>query len=385
MKKNPKQQIAGAIRALYDNIFKLVPLRNAIFFESIPDLSDNTKAVFDEMIRRGLNERCKLFYMVSDASIIASQPKVKNVYYVQHRLKDLFYQFYLRTAKCLICCNEFFPKYRDDQTIFYLSHGSPIKSVRNYYNAPRWIDYHLAASAAMVPHCAYELNAPEDRFFSLGFPRNDILTSACRDLKPLFPDADFDKVIVWYPTYRQTKYGMSVGGSSLPVIHDEINAAALNETAKANRVLLVLKPHFVQDVSYVKDLGLSNIMFIDDRFFAQNHISSYEFVGSCDAMITDYSSIYYDYTLCDKPVALVWEDVEEYKKSPGFSPGIDPYLDGGEKVYDLPQLQDFVCRVAQGEDPLRDIRRTVRDQVNHAADGKNACRVVDFIIEKANL
>ncbi len=269
---------------------------------------------------------------------------------------------------------------------FYLSHGSPIKSVRSYYYAPDGIDHFLAASAAMAPHCSYEFNVPEDRFFSLGFPRNDILTTACRDLKPLFPEADFDKVIVWYPTFRQHRNGqVTAGGNALPIIHDEINAAALNETAKANRVLLVLKPHFAQDVSYVKDLGLSNIKFIDDSFFVKNDISSYEFVGSCDAMITDYSSIYYDYTLCDKPVALVWEDVAEYKKSPGFSPGIEPYLEGGEKVYDLPQMRDFVCRVAQGEDLLRDIRRTIRDQVNYAADGESTRRVVDYIIEKANL
>lgn len=31
MKKNPKQQIAGAINALYDNVFKLAPSRMRFF------------------------------------------------------------------------------------------------------------------------------------------------------------------------------------------------------------------------------------------------------------------------------------------------------------------------------------------------------------------
>ena len=36
-----------------------MPLRNTIMFESVPNLSDNTKAVFDEMIRRNLNKKYK--------------------------------------------------------------------------------------------------------------------------------------------------------------------------------------------------------------------------------------------------------------------------------------------------------------------------------------
>ena len=68
---------------------------------------------------------------------------------------------------------------------------------------------------------------------------------------------------------------------------------------------------FRQDISYIQKYALSNICFIDDAFFRRNNITSYEFVGSCDALITDYSSIYFDYLLCGKPAAVIWEDIEE--------------------------------------------------------------------------
>ena len=146
-----------------------------------------------------------------------------------------------------------------------------------------------------------------------------------------------------------------------------------------------MKPHFAQDISYITNLNLSNILFINDAFFTKNQISSYEFVGNCDALITDYSSIYYDFMLCDKPIALVWEDIEEYKQNPGFAIGVEKYLDGGEQVYSLDELNLFVKHVAEGKDVLKEQRNAICAMTNHSTDGKNSARVVDFIIEKAKL
>jgi CDP-glycerol glycerophosphotransferase (TagB/SpsB family) len=150
-------------------------------------------------------------------------------------------------------------------------------------------------------------------------------------------------------------------------------------------VLLVLKPHFAQDVSEIKDLKLSNIRFIDDAFFRLHGITSYEFVAGCDAMITDYSSIYYDYLLCDRPVGLVWEDLEEYRAKPGFAVDIEEYCAGGVKIYDLADFKEFLQQVALDQDVCQQARRRLRDMTNYSTDGQNAQRVTDFIIEKANL
>ncbi len=150
-------------------------------------------------------------------------------------------------------------------------------------------------------------------------------------------------------------------------------------------MLVVLKPHFAQDVSAIKALDLSNIIFISDDFFLQNDITSYRFVGSCDALLTDYSSIYFDYTLCDKPIGLIWEDYEEYAKNPGFAVDMDAAMKGGVKIYTLEELENFVQDVATGVDRLKQERREVRDLYNYSTDGKNSERVVDFLIEKAKL
>ena len=150
-------------------------------------------------------------------------------------------------------------------------------------------------------------------------------------------------------------------------------------------MLLVLKPHYGQDISRIKEVNLSNIRFIDEEFFEKNGISSYEFVASCDAMITDYSSIYFDYTLCDRPIAAVWEDLEEYKQKPGLIDNYEFYMSGAEKLYNIDDLIGFVQRIGDDIDLLVSERRKIRDISNYSTDGKNASRVVDFIVDKAKL
>ena len=237
----------------------------------------------------------------------------------------------------------------------------------------------------MIDLMSYALSFDKSKAVPLGYPRNDALTGKKFNLKELF-STECEKVIVWYPTFRQHKAGFSTAANhALPIIHNEEFALSLNECAKRNGVLIVLKPHFAQDLSYIKRLSMSNIKFIDDSFFEKNNISSYEFVGSTDALISDYSSIYYDYTLCDKPIAVIWEDIEEYKKNPGLIDDYEKYLAGAEKIYTLDELLGFVERVSSGIDLNREQREQIKNLVNISDDGKNTCRVVDFIIEKAKL
>lgn len=370
------------MKKIIKKIISVLPIFKIILFESVPDLSDNTKAVFDEFIKRGFNKKYKCVWVVNRIS--PELPEIENVTYI--KAESLKLRFYRIFAKCFICCNGWLTTFRKGQTSFYLSHGTTIKKLKGYYEMPENIDYCLSAAEGVNFLCENEFGAKKEKVFSLGFPRNDILTNADRDLKPLFKEVDFEKTIVWYPTYRQHKNGNTAStGSSLPIIHDSEKAALLNEAAKENKVLIVLKPHFAQDVSYIKDMELSNIKFIDDSFFVKNKITSYEFVGSCDGLITDYSSIYYDYTLCDKPIALVFEDYEEYKSSIGFADGVEEFLEGGQKVYSLCELREFVCDIANGNDKLAKERREICEKVNHSKDGKNSERVVDFIIKKAGL
>ena len=374
MKKLLKWLLAAVLRPLHR--------KPVILFESTPDFADNTYPVYEELCRRGLNQKYNLVWDCGGNVAPAGMTCVFPHKGMKEKLKKLYY---MAGAKCMISCNRFILPMHKGQIAFYLTHGTPLKSVRGYYTIPEEITYCFAASKGVEQVTGYEFNVRPEKMVSLGFPRNDVFAGKSVDVKAML-GTDCDKVLVWYPTFRQHNNGRKAGsGKALPVIHDGQAAIRLNEVAKQQKVLLVLKPHFAQDVSAVKDLQLSNIRFIDDRFFEENGTTSYGFVAGCDGLITDYSSIYFDYLLADKPMGLVWEDMEDYRKNPGFA--MDPHEScaGGRKIYTLADFEAFICEVAENCDPCASERRQLCEKYNYSTDGKNTQRVTDFIVEKSKL
>ena len=352
-------------------------LKKAIVFESVPDLADNTKAVFDECVKRGLNKRYKLIWFIYNGDKTYS--KIKNVMYVAPR--SLEGQYYGKLAKVKICCNRFLTKETDGQYCFYLSHGTAIKDVSGFYTVPDGIDYVLVASENVVDLQSNVFRFPKNKAVALGFPRNDHLNGKNVNIAGML-NTRCEKIIVWYPTYRQQKNGNRTGSKhALPIIHNSEQAKKLNECAAKEKVLLVIKPHFAQDIRYIQDMKLSNICFISDAFFEEKKMSSYEFVGACDALITDYSSVYFDYTLCNRPIAAVWEDIEEYKEKPGLVENYEFLMKGAEKMYDLDDMCGFIQRVSDGIDLLKTEREEIRDYANISPDAHNSERVADFIVK----
>ena len=83
--------------------FFFIPIRNIILFESAPDYSDNTRAVFDEMLHRGLNKKYKFVWLAKTPCPF----KEKNVISILQ--SDKFKRrYYYNVAKLIICCNSIF-------------------------------------------------------------------------------------------------------------------------------------------------------------------------------------------------------------------------------------------------------------------------------------
>lgn len=364
-------------------ILNHLPTKNVILFESIPDLSDNTKPVFDEMIKRGINKKHKMIWMCYDP-IDHPYPKTKNVRYfstAKHRIQTVYL---LHTARWIVCCNRFLGVKRKGQTIFYFCHGSPIKDTSDYYLMPDKIKYIFTQGAIFTEAVAQCFRRSVNGIYPFGFPRNDAFLETPIDLNQYF--GPHKKYIVWYPTVRQFKGGIITGSSfALPIIHDLQNVVELNECAKEKDVLIILKPHFAQSMDRIKEMKLSNLIFINDDFFKEHAVSSYRFVASTDALLTDYSSIYYDYLLCDKPIGLIWEDIDEYAVNPGLVPNYKEWCEGGEKIFNISELKQFVERVADGIDLKKQQRNILNDKVNVSSQKDVTKNVTDFILREGEI
>lgn len=358
-------------------VVRMLPLHKLILLESAPDMSDNTKAVYDEMIRRRLNKQYRLIWITYE---MATRKIGKHVYCVS--AKNRLIIAYLRcTAIASICCNRWIGKVRDEQKAFYLMHGSPIKSVRSYYRIPNSIDYVLTASDLLNETVSYELGCPVEKCVAFGFPRNDVLVSRQIDLADHF--GHHAKYVVWYPTVRQFKSGRETGSKhAIPLLHNEEIATRVNQYAMEHDILLILKPHFAQNITYIQKLGLSHIEIIDDQFFVNHNISSYEMIGAADALVSDYSSVILDYMLCDKPIGMILEDYEEYRQNPGLVADFDKYRSVCEQIRDEEDFRLFLMHVGMNKDIYSVQRNVICDEVNYARDGGATRRVVDFIMEK---
>lgn len=360
------------------DLHKKEKLKNVIVFESKPDLSDNTRAVYDEMIRRGLNQKYQLVWLLFESDV-RQKAYDRNTYFLPSW--DARAKYFEKVAKAKIFCNAFLKKETKEQVSIYLSHGTGIKDVRHSYRLPDWVDYCIAAAPGVEEALAEGLCFERAKTLGLGYPRNDALLKKQCPVKALL-GTDCSKVVVWYPTFRQhacVKY--TTIRNPIPLLDDLECAQKLNDAAVQADTLIVIKPHFAQDTQYIKEMNLSNIRFIDDSFFAQNNIRSYDFVGVSDGLITDYSSIYFDYTLCDKPIAAIWSDIEEYKKKPGLTANYETLCKGMEKIYTLDELTAFIRRIGDGVDLLQKERREIRDYANYSVEPTNADRVVDFIMK----
>jgi len=371
-------------------LYSLIPLKNIILLESRPVYTDNTKAVFDEMIKQGLNSKYKFYWFYYPEDKYLPDISIKNVYLINSHPSSYIEKirnFYLRrSAKCMLAANRnlAFKKFRNDQIYIYLNHGTAIKTTKDSMIVGEYADKVLMLSDMLEEYDCINMKTKHKQSLVLGFPRNDILTNTRIDLHKYFKQ-NYKKLIYWLPTYRQNDGdGAKHSSISMPIIHDKKRALEVNQIANENNVLIVVKPHYAQDMSYVKELNLSNLIFINDSFFNENNISSYEFLASTDALISDYSSVYYDYLLVDKPIGICHEDIDEYKTSEGLIDIYDDIIQGGEIINTDKDMFKFIKNVSLNKDNLKAKRNTIKNSIHKDTTNNSSVKVVDYILELLN-
>ena len=365
---------------------RVIGLQNLIILEAEPTARENTQAVYREMLRRGWNKRYRIALVTLDPDNLQSWHAehvmiLKRVQYDDSQIAKMYMRWISDRACMIIDENRQIERKNPKAIHVYLTHGSPIKCTSGFYFCKPDTDYSLCQSEFFRPKQSYEMKIPENKLVLKGIPRNDLLINSTLSLSSIFGDS-FQKVIVWYPTYRQHRSSSIIPGteiSGLPIVHDENAAKQINEIAAKYGVLLVVKPHPAQDLSRIKALRLDHLMVITDDFFVSHGISSYAFLGKADALITDYSSVIYDYLLTGKPVALAQEDYEEYEKKVGFAIDMNLLRDCCVTLETADDFDSFFRDLIEGNDPLREKRDKLMHLTNHYTDGNSAARVVDWL------
>ncbi|MEN6292486.1 MAG: CDP-glycerol glycerophosphotransferase family protein [Methanobacterium sp.] len=119
----------------------------------------------------------------------------------------------------------------------------------------------------------------------------------------------------------------------------------------------------------------TNIKKVTDEDIPVTH-TLYNLLGESDALITDYSSVYIDYLLLDKPIGFMYDDLEEYRKARGFI--FEPITDymPGMKMSNLDQLIIFINNICVGIDNYKNDRNKVNLMFNKFMDDQSSFRFI---------
>ncbi|MBS9775349.1 CDP-glycerol glycerophosphotransferase family protein [Candidatus Gracilibacteria bacterium] len=142
-----------------------------------------------------------------------------------------------------------------------------------------------------------------EKYKITGLPRNDIFFRNDLEIFNIKENLHFDnykKIFLYVPTWRQDSYEIKPFSKNFIEI--------LNSSCEENNFLFVIKSHQNSDSILYKNY--SNIIDI-----SKGNLDSQEVMKYSDCMITDYSSIFIDFMLLDKPIFFYAYDYENYKNN----------------------------------------------------------------------
>lgn len=383
-----KEKLAVFCFNIIKFITSLLPLKNVIIFESNPDFADNALAVYEELLRRGYNKKYKIIWLLNGNHIIENLPQNVYAYKKVHGSyfdKILSYWNNAR-SKFIFDSNRFVHKINHRQVRIHLKHGLPIKDASHYTTTVGKVDVLCVPSDYWIDVCAKEHHVSPSLIKPLGFPRNDVL----------IPQPHKHKTIIWMPTFRKnfmvaaqnTQFDFnSIMPFGLPFISSTEVLQNINELFKQNNAYLLIRLHPAQDISEIFLSEMSNIKICNDDFINAHKTTLYKILTNTDALISDYSSIYYDYLLLDKPIALATFDFEHYKKHNGIlAENYEEFKRMFPSVFieSYEDLTEFFNNIFK-ENPAAYKCREAKVKYMGNCDSHSAKRIVDYMIENYKL
>ncbi len=144
------------------------------------------------------------------------------------------------------------------------------------------------------------------KVLEVGYPRNDIFFQASnagvKEIRRKLGIPDGKKVALYAPTFRDEQKNKSAGSAFASVDLSRIAVALGDEY-----VLLVRAHYFLEEQGCYGE----NIINVSE------HSVTNEICLISDILITDYSSIMFDYAILERPIIIYAYEWEEYKKSRG--------------------------------------------------------------------
>ncbi len=378
------RQLAGKLLTVLN---KILPKRkDTILFVGNDGLTDNNRAFYTYLTENGYEKKYRIQCAVKNHESYGYLQK-DGVKFLS--LKAGVFAYF--RAGTVFYCNGTYPiKPSKNQTVVNLWHGTPLKKICKL--APNvahydydYFTYVLAASPMFVPIMAKCFGVPERKVLCCGHARNDILFQKSEDaLKKLGLAGDYDKLLLWMPTFRNSfndyiHDGGCATQTGLPVFETKAQMEEFDRWLREHRMLLAVKLHPMQKLSDISEFSYQNIRLLTNKDIEARKMQLYELVAHADALVTDYSSIYFDYLLLNRPIGFTCDDMEAYGGNRGFVVDNPLELMPGMKIQNYPEFVAFAEKVFAGDDGFREERERVNNLVNADQDGRSCAHLVSLL------
>lgn len=379
------------MKALLKKLLWSMPLQKIIVFESSPEFACNTYPVYLEL-KKMLPDHKMVWLLPAGAENRGGADAVFSFDGEEFRAEFLR-RYYTHFAKAFISCNRIYEKKRPEQVSLFLCHGSKTKRTKGRYEVGEGVDYVNVQSHFFDDIVTYEYNCPAEKLVYLGYPRCDWLFEDRDTVREKVRKLELngDQYVIWLPTFRKHRKARRAdqmdlekyGSMGMPLVYSPEDLKKLNDHLASIDTCILYKPHPAQDISSLKAADLSHIRIINDRELADRGLQLYEVLAGSEGLITDYSSVYFDYLLLNKPIATTTDDIEEWKQMTGFAFDLDAFYDRSTtRCSALDALLTFLTDIHTGKDEKAAGREEIRALTNIWNDGGSAKRVAKFIKEK---
>jgi CDP-glycerol glycerophosphotransferase (TagB/SpsB family) len=343
--------------------------------DSRAELGDNLKFVWDRMVERGLDRRYEMLTLLKP-SITA-----------RRRFLDRLRLPWMLARADVIVIDDYHPViYRLDERdarIVQLWHAWGAFKTVGYSRVGKpgglspWSRVHKNYSIAIVssedevaPY-AEAFGIPEDRVRPTGLPRMDRFfgdreRETARDAAlAAYPATRDRRVILFAPTFR------GAGARTAWYDLDLIDYDALHRVCAEQDAVCIIRMHpFVTTPLRIPEA-------LRDRLIdgSGSAIDVNTLLFAVDLLITDYSSIVFEFSTLDRPMLFFADDLEEYVASRDFYVRYEDFVPG-RIVRTFDDLLDAIRREDFGADRLAAFRAAHLDHFDgHATD-----RVIDLIV-----
>ena len=235
-------------------------------------------------------------------------------------------------------------------------------------------DYLISPNKFSTEKFQSAFDIERNRIIETGYPRNDYLTnisdSEIKKIKEKFKIPEDKKVILYAPTWRDNSF--DVKGYTFKLQVDFIKWKEF----LGEEYVVLFKPHYLITNKF-NNRGLEKFLYTisEDKDINELYVIS-------DILVTDYSSVFFDYAILQRPILFYMYDLKEYEEEiRGFYLDIKKDLPGNIFTKEEELLKE-ILNIEKYKKNTSKLLENFNNTYNYLQDGHASDRVIKVLLEE---